>query len=57
LGDAMISDETWDVLAKTYDEAQLLELPILIGQYLGVAFLQNSLRVVLPEGYQGLRAR
>jgi 4-carboxymuconolactone decarboxylase len=57
LGDAMISDETWGVLAKTYDEAQLLELPILIGQYLGVAFLQNSLRVVLPEGYQGLRAR
>ncbi len=57
LGNAMISDETWATLAKTYDESQLLELPILIGQYLGVAFLQNSLRVVLPEGYQGLRAR
>lgn len=57
LGDAMISDETWAVLARTYDECQLLELPILVGQYLGVAFLQNSLRVVLPEGYQGLRAR
>jgi 4-carboxymuconolactone decarboxylase len=57
LGDAMISDETWAVLTKSYDECQLLELPILVGQYLGVAFLQNSLRVVLPEGYQGLQAR
>jgi alkylhydroperoxidase family enzyme len=57
LGDAMISDETWAVLAKSYDECQLLELPVLVGQYLGIAFLQNSLRVVLPEGYQGLRAR
>ena len=53
----MISDQTWATLAKTYNEPQLLELPILIGQYLGVAYLQNSLRVVLPEGYQGLRAR
>lgn len=55
--DAMISDETWAVLAQSYDERQLMELPILMGQYLGVAYLQNSLRVVLPEGYQGLRAR
>jgi len=55
--DAMISDETWAALAQTYDDSQLLELPILVGQYLGVAFLQNSLRVVLPEGYQGLFAR
>jgi len=57
LGNAMIADETWAVLAQSYDEPQLIELPVLIGQYLGVAFLQNSLRVVLPEGYQGLRAR
>jgi 4-carboxymuconolactone decarboxylase len=54
---AMISDETWVALAQTYDDRQLLELPILVGQYLGVAFLQNALRVVLPEGYQGLFAR
>ncbi len=54
---AMISDATWAVLAKRWDESQLIELPILIGQYLGVAFLQNSLRVVLPQGYEGLNAR
>jgi len=57
LGDAMISDQTWSTLAQTYDERQLMELPILVGQYLGVAYLQNSLRVVLPQGYQGLRQR
>jgi 4-carboxymuconolactone decarboxylase len=57
LGNGMISDETWAVLARSYDEPQLIELPVLVGQYLGVAFLQNSLRVVLPDGYQGLHAR
>lgn len=57
LADAMISDATWVVLARTYDDCQLMELPILVGQYLGVAFLQNSLRVPLPPGYEGLFAR
>jgi alkylhydroperoxidase family enzyme len=57
LSEAMISDGTWAVLAKSYDECQLMELPILVGQYLGVAFLQNSLRVPLPAGYEGLFAR
>jgi 4-carboxymuconolactone decarboxylase len=57
IGNAMISDETWAVLAQTYDERQLIELPVLVGQYLGVAYLQNSARVVLPDGYEGLAAR
>lgn len=56
-GDAMISDETWAVLAKTWDERQLLEFPVLIGQYAGVAWLQNSLRVRLMPGHVGLSAR
>jgi alkylhydroperoxidase family enzyme len=57
IGGAMISDETWAVLANTYDEAQLLELPILIGQYLGVAYLQNSLRTPLAKMFGGLTDR
>lgn len=57
LGNAMISDGTWAILSKTYREPQFLELPLLIGQYLGVAFLQNSLRVPPSEGYAGLSAR
>lgn len=56
-GNAMISDETWAVLALSLDEAQLLELPILVGQYQGVAYLQNSLRIRLAEDNKGLSAR
>jgi len=55
--DAMISDETWAVLAANWDEKQLLELPILLGQYQGVAYLQNSIRARLLEGNSGLAAR
>jgi alkylhydroperoxidase family enzyme len=54
---AMISDETWAVLARTFDEKQLMELPILVAQYQGVAYLQNSLRVRLMPGSAGLTAR
>lgn len=55
--DAMISDDTWAVLAKSLNDQQLLELPVLIGQYMGVAFLQNSIRAQLMEGNAGLSAR
>jgi hypothetical protein len=36
-GDAMISDATWQTLAKQLDERQLIELPIIVGQYQTVA--------------------
>jgi alkylhydroperoxidase family enzyme len=55
--DAMISDETWTSLLKTLDEKQLIELPILIGQYQTVAYYQNSLRLRLQGGNLGLKAR
>jgi alkylhydroperoxidase family enzyme len=55
--DSMISDGTWAVLSKTLDYKQLLEFPILIGQYMGVAFIQNSIRVNLMPGHVGLSAR
>jgi 4-carboxymuconolactone decarboxylase len=55
--DVMISDETWAVLARTLNERQLIELPILVGQYRSVACLQNSLRVRLMPGNPGLAAR
>jgi alkylhydroperoxidase family enzyme len=54
VSDAMITDETWAVLAKTLNEKQLLEFPILIGQYQGVAYLQNSVRIRLLDGNAGL---
>jgi alkylhydroperoxidase family enzyme len=55
--DAMISDATWTTLAKHLDEQQLIELPILVGQYQAVAYYQNSLRLRLHEGNLGLKAR
>jgi alkylhydroperoxidase family enzyme len=55
--DAMISDETWQILAKTMSEEQLIELPVLIGQYVGTAFVQNSWRIRLRESNPGMTAK
>ncbi len=55
--DAMISDETWAVLAETLSDKQLIELPILVGVYQGTAYLQNSLRIPLMKHNPGLMAR
>ena len=52
----MISDEVWEALAKRYSDKQLIELPILMGQYLGMAYLANSCRFRLPKGSAGLSA-
>ena len=51
---ARISDSTWDALADHYDERQLIELAMLIGQYHMVAFALNSLGVELDEGLEPL---
>jgi alkylhydroperoxidase family enzyme len=56
-GDSMISDATWSTLAKRLDERQLIELPIIVGQYQTVAYYQNSLRLRLHTGNFGLKAR
>jgi alkylhydroperoxidase family enzyme len=56
-GNAMISDATWFTLAQRLDERQLIELPIIVGQYQSVAYYQNSLRLRLHTGNRGLKAR
>jgi alkylhydroperoxidase family enzyme len=55
--DAMISEATWTALSKDLNDKQLLELPILVGQYQGVAYLQNSIRARLMPGHEGLTAK
>ena len=55
--DKMISDATWAKLAETWNAAQLIELPCLVGQYLGVAMLQNSLRMPLARESKGFAER
>ena len=54
--DAKISDGTWAELAEAYDEKQLIEIPMLVGQYHMVAFALNSLGVEQDEGLEDLPA-
>jgi alkylhydroperoxidase family enzyme len=51
---ARIGDATWAALAEGYDEKQLIEIPMLVGQYHMVAFMLNSLGVEQDEGLEGL---
>jgi 4-carboxymuconolactone decarboxylase len=55
--EAMISDETWATLARTWSEPQLIEFPILVGRYVSVAYTLNSLRVRLEQDNRGLAER
>ncbi|HEX7853779.1 MAG TPA: carboxymuconolactone decarboxylase family protein [Sphingobium sp.] len=57
MGDYAIADATWDILAKSWTEAQLMELPGLVGHYLMTALIYNTLRIDLLEGNSGLRRR
>lgn len=57
LEDFAVSDATWETLAKTWDEAQLLEYPAMVGQYVVTAFVQNSLRSRLAPENPGLSHR
>ena len=52
-----ISDETWAALGKTWDEAQLIEFPMMVGQYVSTALVQNALRMRLTEENPGLKHR
>lgn len=45
--DARISDDTWAALVGNHNEAQLIEICMLVGQYHLVAFALNSLGVQL----------
>ena len=52
--DACISDDTWALLANHLDERQLIEVPILVGQYHLVAYMLNSLGIEREPGLGGL---
>jgi 4-carboxymuconolactone decarboxylase len=56
-GEATIGHETWAALADAYDERQLIEIPMLVGQYHMVAFALNSLGVEQDEGLEDLPDR
>ncbi len=50
---SQIEDATWATLAGSYDESQLIEVPMLVGHYHLVAFALNSLGVELEPGVKG----
>ena len=55
--DAMISDATWEILARDLDDQQLIEFVMLVGHYQTVAYYQNALRIRLRDANHGLSAR
>ena len=57
LTDFAMSDATWNILAKTWNEAQMLEYPSMVGQYVVTAFIQNSVRSPLGPENPGLSHR
>jgi 4-carboxymuconolactone decarboxylase len=57
LSDQMISDATWSTLARRWDEPQLIEFPMMVGQYVATGFVQNALRMRLGSGNTGLTLR
>ncbi|MFJ9865951.1 carboxymuconolactone decarboxylase family protein [Streptomyces sp. NPDC101165] len=50
--DARLSAATWSALAADHDEAQLIEVTMLVGQYHMVAFFLNSAGTRLEPGYE-----
>jgi hypothetical protein len=52
-----IAEDTWTILAQTWSEGQLVELPVLIGTYQTLGYIQNVLRYPLWEGNPGMSAR
>ncbi|PNU01876.1 carboxymuconolactone decarboxylase family protein [Novosphingobium guangzhouense] len=51
LADHCMSDETWNTLAQSWDEKQMLEFPLLVGSYLMTALQQNSLKIQPKGGF------
>ncbi|MEU8487070.1 carboxymuconolactone decarboxylase family protein [Streptomyces sp. NPDC048641] len=48
---ARLSDATWDALAAHFDDADLIEITMLVGQYHMVAYFLNTIGVQLEPGF------
>jgi 4-carboxymuconolactone decarboxylase len=51
--DSCVGDATWELLANTYNDAQMIELVMVIGHYHLVSFALNSLGVQREEDVPG----
>jgi AhpD family alkylhydroperoxidase len=45
MADNLIGDATWSVLRDAYDDLQLIEIPVVVGQYQLVAYFNNTFGV------------
>ncbi len=57
VNDTYLTDPTWEALSKTWNEAQMLEFPVLVGLYLMTAMQQNSMRLPLMPSNPGMSKR
>lgn len=54
LADQALSDATWDTLSKYWNEPLLIEFVTMVGQYVAIAYIQNTFRVRLAPDNPGL---
>lgn len=57
LTEQAIADDTWATLAASWNEPQLLEFTMIVGQYVSIALVQNALRMRLAPTNAGLSSR
>lgn len=52
-----LSPETWSALRERYDEAQLVEIPFVVGQYTMLSMVANAMGVPVEAGLEPLPSR
>lgn len=57
IGDHVLSDASWETLSSQWSSAQMIEFPMMVGQYVATAYVQNSIRMRLMDHNQGLFQR
>jgi 4-carboxymuconolactone decarboxylase len=54
VGDHAVTGRTWDILAGHFDEPQLIEVLMVVGNYIGLAGFLNAVGVEREAGVSGL---
>lgn len=52
-----LSDATWALLRARFDDRQLIEIPVVVGNYRLVAYLLNSLQIQPPTTCRDFRRK
>jgi 4-carboxymuconolactone decarboxylase len=57
LSEQSICDETWGLLSEAWNEQQMIEFTMMVGQYVANALVLNALRIRLERDNPGLTHR